>query len=79
MVRTQIQLTEAQAAELRRRAAERRTSMAALIRAAVDKSLAEDDGAAVRQRALEAVGKFRSGRSDVSRDHDRYLAEAFAD
>jgi hypothetical protein len=28
-------------------------------------------------RALSALGKFSSGRNDVSVHHDRYLAEAF--
>ena len=29
----------------------------------------------IRERALAVVGQFRSGHSDVSVDHDRYLAE----
>ena len=29
-------------------------------------------------RALAALGRFRSGRGDVARDHDRHLAEAYA-
>ena len=29
------------------------------------------------KRALEVVGKFKSGKSDVSKRHDAYLAEAF--
>jgi hypothetical protein len=30
-----------------------------------------------RARALEAVGRFASGHKDVSKEHDRHLAEAF--
>jgi hypothetical protein len=30
-----------------------------------------------RQRALAAAGRFHSGRSNVSLEHDRYLAEAY--
>lgn len=30
------------------------------------------------RRALAALGRFRSGRGDVARDHDRHLAEAYA-
>lgn len=30
-----------------------------------------------RTRALGAVGRFRSGKRDVSEQHDAYLAEAF--
>jgi hypothetical protein len=29
------------------------------------------------ERALRIAGKYRSGVSNVSADHDRYLAEAF--
>ena len=76
MVRTQIQLTEAQADALRREAAGRGVSMAEIIRAAVDAHLA-GGGASVRERALRAIGGFRSGRADVSENHDDHLADAF--
>ena len=77
IVRTQIQLTEAQAQALHRRASERGTSVAHLIREAVDASLAADRASDTRQRALQTVGRFRSGLNDVSAEHDRYLAEDF--
>jgi hypothetical protein len=32
-----------------------------------------------RRRAIAAAGKFRSGITDLSADHDRYVEEAFAD
>ena len=51
--------------------------MAAVIREAVDRTLADGDMAARHRRALAAAGKFRSGRSDVSERHDDYLADAF--
>lgn len=82
MERTQISLTSEQAARLRRVAARRGTSMAALIRDAVDRVLPtddEDDPAQRWQRALGAVGAFEGQTADVSGDHDRYLDEAFAD
>jgi predicted DNA-binding protein len=78
MIRTQIQLTEEQARRLKAIAAARGVSVSALIREAVEKAVAVDDGPARRQRALAAVGRFRSGRSDVSAEHDRYLADDFA-
>lgn len=77
MIRTHIQLTEEQARRLRRIAAERGISVSALIREAIDRAVAEDDGPARRQRALAAVGSFRSGEKKVSAEHDRYLAEEF--
>lgn len=78
MERTQISLTTNQARELRRLARKRRTSMAALIREAVDRAYgvgADDD--ARWQRALGSVGGFRSDRSDVSERHDDALADAY--
>ncbi|MBI4540074.1 MAG: ribbon-helix-helix protein, CopG family [Gemmatimonadetes bacterium] len=80
MVRTQIQLTQEQAAALRALAAGEGLSMAELVRTAVDRLLGDRravDAAERRRRALDAVGRFASGRSDVAREHDRYLAEAY--
>lgn len=77
MERTQISLTAGQARELRRLARARGTSMAALIREAVDRTYGRTDEAARWRRALEAVGGFRSDRSDVSERHDDALAAAF--
>ena len=80
MVRTQIQLTKDQAEKLKRLARSRHLSMAGLIRQAVD-SLIKSGGATDmeerRQRALDIVGRFKSGKRDVSREHDKYLIEAF--
>lgn len=77
MVRTQIQVTEEQAERLRRLAAERDTSMAALIRDAVDALALGADPDERRRRALAVVGGFASGTSDTSAAHDRYLAESY--
>ena len=78
MVRTQIQLTEKQAPRLKQRAAARGRSMADLIRSSVDALLSQPethDDDAMRVRALRAVGRFRSGLSDLSSQHDRHLSE----
>jgi len=80
MVRTQIQLTEEQAKALKKMAASRHLSSAELIRRAVDsmiKSVTAADPEERRKRAIDIAGKFRSGKRDVSRKHDKYLAEAF--
>jgi len=78
--RTQVQLTRAQVTTLKTLAARRGVSMAAVIRDVVD-DLAERQAVSGqerrRQRALEAVGRFQSGRRDVSRRHDAHLAEAY--
>jgi hypothetical protein len=81
MVRTQIQLTERQARELKRMAAREGVSMAEIIRKAVDEKILEKSGEAPREdrirRALAAAGKFRSGVKDAAERHDEYLAEAY--
>ncbi len=78
MVRTQISLTKEQIDGLRLRAADQGISMAAVVRAAVDRALAELPNDAW-DRALAAVGAGGSGLTDVSVEHDRYLADSPAD
>lgn len=81
LIRTQIQLTDSQARELKRLAAARHVSMAELVRQGVDSVLRSNtimDVAEKRKRALALAGKFRSGKHDVSREHDRYLAEDYS-
>lgn len=79
MERTQISLTTSQAAHLRRLARARRTSMAALIRDAVDRAygLPGSSGPDPWARSLDGIGGFHSGRADTSVEHDRDLADAF--
>ena len=79
MVRTQIQLTEEQVKALRKISTTSHMSVAELIRRAVDtmiKSRATVDPDERLKRALEVVGKFSSGKRDISRKHDAYLADA---
>jgi hypothetical protein len=82
MFRTQIQLTDEQSRELKRLAAERRTSVAELIREATDNLLRESSTpsrAERKQRALAIAGSFRSGLHDLSTEHDAYLAEIYGE
>ena len=80
MVRTQIQLTEAQARRVRQIAAARRISMAEAIRHGLDAFLRDavtpgrDEQV---RRALAASGRFRSGSAGTSSAHDDALAEAY--
>ena len=79
MVRTQIQLTEEQIKALRGIAITSRLSVAELIRRAVDRMIKSSDTVKPderHKRALEIVGKFSSGKRDISRKHDAYLADA---
>ena len=80
MVRTQIQLTEEQARALKRMAQSRHLSVAELIRKAVDTMIKSSTVVNVeerRKRAFEIVGKFSSGKRDISKKHDLYLADAY--
>ena len=81
MIRTQIQLSEKQARALKDLAARRNVSVAELIRQAVDEQLRAAgtiDPEERKRRALAAAGRFHSGLTDLSTEHDRYLAEAFS-
>ncbi|HEY3353180.1 MAG TPA: ribbon-helix-helix protein, CopG family [Polyangia bacterium] len=80
MVRTQIQLPEAQHAALKALAAKHHVSVAEMIRRGVEQILALDHGPSTderRRRALAAAGRFSSGRRDISARHDEYLAEDY--
>lgn len=77
MIRTQIQLTEKQAKALKRAAAARGVSIAAVIREAVDRVVEERAEDVLWSRALAAVGSLRGGGENVSEEHDRYLVDAY--
>ena len=81
MVRTQIQLAEHQVEALKKIASSRHVSVAELIRQAVDtviKSNLVVDPEERYKRAMELVGKFRSGKRDISKRHDDYLVDAYS-
>jgi hypothetical protein len=81
MVRTQIQLTETQAASLKKMAQRYHVSVAELIRRGVDYLLASGslaDPDQCKRKALSAAGRFASGCNDISKNHDSYLAEDLA-
>jgi hypothetical protein len=79
MVRTQVYFSEEQHRALRRAAKREGISMTALLRRMVERELL---GRATKpdysQDAIMAiVGLGRSGRSDISENHDEALDEAF--
>ncbi len=80
MIRTQVRLRETQYRALKELAARRHTSVAELIRQAVDRLL-ETSGTVPPEeryrRALSIIGAFRSGQSDISTHHDEYLDEVY--
>lgn len=79
MIRTQVSLTEEQLGRLRELARTRNVSIAELIRRAVDGLFVTADMDSRRRRALEVIGEFAGDGSPVSEEHDRYLADAYAE
>jgi hypothetical protein len=81
MIRTQIQLTEEQARLVKRLAAERQVSMAEVIRDSVEQMYRASAHAPTPEdrvrRAVEAAGRFRSGHTDGSAEHDTIVAQAY--
>jgi hypothetical protein len=81
MIRTQIQLTEQQAARVKQAASAAGASMSDVIRCCIDSYLDSQSASPSEeglQRALAIPGRFRSGKRDGSEQHDAVLAEAFS-
>ena len=80
MIRTQIQLTEAQAQALKVQARREERSMAELVRECVAEYLTRrrtPDVQELARRARGLKGRFRSGVADLAEAHDRHLDDAF--
>lgn len=83
MVRTQVQLTEEMHRQLKRWADRLGISMAEAVRRCVAERLADERLELERddlvREALTVVGKYSdpAGATDISREHDDYLAEAY--
>lgn len=77
MIRTQIQLTEEQAARLKELAAQRGVSLAELVREGVEHILAESEHDQKWRRASALVGRYSDEAGDVAANHDRYLDDAY--
>jgi Arc/MetJ-type ribon-helix-helix transcriptional regulator len=78
MVRTQIQLDEEQARWLKAEANARGISQSQLIREGLSYYREREERLPKEKKlkALQAVGRFASGVSDISEHHDDYLPEA---
>ena len=81
MHRIQIQLTADQERALKEVARLRGVSISALVREGVDLLIAQPGGDASEfDRALDLIGMLDSGGpTDVSENHDQYLAEIYAE
>jgi len=79
MVRMEVRLTDEQAELLRRGAAERGVSMAALVREAVEVWATGSRGLSGEEecrRAIAAIGMIKGGPADMAARHDDYFVEA---
>lgn len=79
MVRTQIQLTQDQAAKLKHLASTSGRSMADLVREGVERVLQDQTGLSRTERmqsATRVFGTFKSGTCDLSSRHDDHFADA---
>jgi hypothetical protein len=74
MVRMKVRLREEQLQALKGMAQEQGVSVAQLVRQSIDRWLALEER---RQALLSIVGIYASGVSDLSTNHDYYLAEAY--
>ena len=83
MVRTQIQLEEADHRRLKQWARKRGISLSEAVRRGIAVLLAQEDSAPSRDEivkaALAACGRFRDprGSAALGRDHDDHLPDAF--
>ena len=81
MVRSQIQFSSEQLERIRAIARSQGVSIAEVVRRAVDhyseQKVPDAAETALRARARAVTGRYGSGHSDTSADHDRYLARAF--
>ena len=80
MVRTQIQLTEDQAKSLKKLSAQMNISMLEIIRQGIDAYLRNygmTNQQERRQRVIKAARQFHSGKTDLSENHDEYLADSY--
>jgi hypothetical protein len=77
MIRTHVQLPDDQAQALKALSVRTGLSIAELVRRGLVPLLHSGIGGDEERlrRAAAVVGRFRSGRSDISGEHDRYLAE----
>ena len=78
VIRTQIQLTDDQAQSLKALSAKTGVSIAELVRRGLapllrNQSTEHEERA---RRAAAVIGRFHSGKTDISADHDRYLADS---
>ena len=78
MIRTQISMTDEQQEALRRLAALRNVSQAAVLRDALDSLIGRDAHVRRVERARQVAGKYRADDGENFLDHDAALDDAFS-
>jgi hypothetical protein len=78
MATLEVQFTDDQMEALRWLSSHEGKSVEELVRSGVDHVLRESSRDARIKQFLAAVGKYDSGLSDISENHDAYLADDFA-
>ncbi len=81
MIRTQVQVEDDQMEWLKSRAKEQGVSVSKLFRESVKlyiKAMTKPPKDK-KKRAMRAIGKFSSGKTDVSVKHDSYLTDTFSE
>lgn len=79
MIRSQIQFEEEQLNWLRNESKARGVSISQLVREGIDlfKEMKQQSPNQRKAKALQAIGKYSSGKSDIAEKHDKYLTSAF--
>lgn len=82
MVQAKVQLTEEQSKKLEQIAAQENVSIAELIQRSIDRYLQEQSDVSPeerKRRLLSVIGIGSSGVADLAENHDKYLAEIYAE
>jgi hypothetical protein len=77
MIRTQIQLEEADYEQAKQAAARLSCSVSAFVRECVKSGLREAERRLGQENIEGLAGKYRSGRGDLARRHDDYLEDGW--
>ncbi|MCE5280392.1 MAG: CopG family transcriptional regulator [Planctomycetaceae bacterium] len=80
MIRTQIQFSEEQSTRIREEAKAKGVSLSELVREGMEQFLRSRPRVSrqeLKQRTVDALGRFECEITDLSVNHDKYLAEDF--
>jgi len=73
MIRTQIQFEKKTYEKLKAKSKASGASISEIVRRSLDTTIEKQDAEQKWARALQSLGKFESGLSDLSKKHDEHL------